>query len=254
MATKTERFVVISDTHGDNLDPAAFAAAKSFIDEFRPVHRIHAGDVFDLRWLRAKASDEEKQGSIVADLQAGYDLLAWFKPTVVLWGNHDARLVRAMEDTTGAVRKLAMDIINEVSDSLPAGCVTYPYDKRKGVHQLADWRIIHGYSHGENALRLAAGAYGNVMMGHVHRSERVKVNGIEDRVALGLGCLCKLDLAYNAASLNTLKQSHGFAYGFIVDGRAVVFQAAPTDRGVWILPTEFRTMGASDGQGKNSGR
>ena len=254
MATKTERFVVISDTHGDNLDPAAFAAARSFIDEFKPVHRIHAGDVFDLRWLRAKASDTEKKESTVADLQAGYDLIDWFQPTVVLWGNHDARLQRALEETSGVVLDAVKSIVNEVADSLPRGCVTYPYDKRKGVHQLADWRIIHGYSHGETALRLAAGAYGNVMMGHVHRSERVKVNGIEDRIGLGIGCLCKLDLAYNATSLNTLKQSHGFAYGFIVDGRAVVFQAAPTDRGVWILPTEFRTMGVSDGQGKNSGR
>jgi predicted phosphodiesterase len=253
MATKTERFVVVSDTHGDNLDAAAFAAAKSFIDEFRPTHRIHAGDVFDLRWLRSAASDEERNESIVADLQAGYDLLEWFKPTVVLWGNHDARLVRAMEDTTGAVRKLSVDIINEVADTLPRGCVAYPYDKRKGVHQLADWRIVHGFNSGATAVRTSAATYGNVMMGHLHRVERVQVNGLEDRIGMCIGCLCKLDLSYNAASLNTLQQRHGFAYGFIVNGKAVVFQAQPVG-GVWVFPTEFRTMGGSDGKAAKPGR
>jgi hypothetical protein len=60
-------------------------------------------------------------------------------------------------------------------------------------------------------------------------------------------------LAYNAASLNTLKQSHGFVYGFLIENRAIVFQAQPVG-GVWVFPTEFRTMGASDGEGKKRGR
>jgi hypothetical protein len=91
------------------------------------------------------------------------------------------------------------------------------------------------------------------MMGHLHRVERVQVNGIEDRIGMCIGCLCRLDLPYNAASLNTLQQRHGFAYGFIINGRAVVFQAQPVG-GVWVFPTEFRTMGASDGEGKKRGR
>jgi predicted phosphodiesterase len=78
MATKTERFVVISDMHGDQLDPAAFAAAKSFIDEFKPDHRIHAGDVFDLRWLRSAATDEEKYDDVIADIEGGLSLLDWY--------------------------------------------------------------------------------------------------------------------------------------------------------------------------------
>jgi predicted phosphodiesterase len=253
MATKTERFVVISDTHGDQLDPAAFAAAKSFIDEFKPDHRIHAGDVFDLRWLRSAATDEEKYDDVIADIEGGLSLLDWYKPTAVVWGNHDARLARAVGGVQGATRALAEMLVDRIADAIPAGCSVHNYDKRSGVYQLADWRIIHGYSCGATAIRTAAATYGNVMMGHLHRVERVQVNGIEDRIGMCIGCLCRLDLPYNAASLNTLQQRHGFAYGFIINGRAIVFQAQPVG-GVWVFPTEFRTMGDNDGQGKKRGR
>lgn len=251
MATrKTERFVVISDTHGDNIDPGAFEAAKSFVDEFKPDHRIHAGDVFDLRWLRRAATDEEKYDSVTADIEFGLSLLTWYKPTAVVWGNHDARLQRAMEDASGATRELARLLTDNIADALPAKCLTFPYDKRKGVYRLGDWSIIHGFSSGATAVRQAASAYGNVMMGHLHRVERAQVNGIEDRIGMCIGCLCKLDLPYNAASLNTLQQRHGFAYGFVVDGRVVVYQAQPVN-GVWIFPTEFREVREGSNRGKD---
>jgi hypothetical protein len=50
-----------------------------------------------------------------------------------------------------------------------------------------------------------------------------------------------------------LKQSHGFVYGFLIENKAIVFQAQPVG-GTWVFPTEFRTMGSSDGQAKNRGR
>jgi predicted phosphodiesterase len=250
-----ERFVVCADTHGDKSDPSALAAFRSFVDDFKPNHRIHAGDVFDLRWLRRAASDEEKYDDVTADLEAGMDLLAWYKPTAMVWGNHDARLARASEDASGATRELARLLIDKVADSLPAGCEVRPYDKRHGVYRLADWSIVHGFNSGATAVRTSAATYGNVMMGHLHRVERVQVNGIEDRVGMCIGCLCLLDLPYNAASLNTLQQRHGFAYGFIVNGRAVVFQAQPVN-GVWIFPTEFREVygESSDAKAKRARR
>lgn len=53
------------------------------------------------------------------------------------------------------------------------------------------------------------------------------------------GCLCALDQDYNARQPNTLRQSHGFAYGVInaKSGDFHVWQAEEVG-GKWIVPSD----------------
>ena len=57
--TKPLRFVVASDPHGDQVDAETASALFSFIADFRPQIRVHAGDAWDFRNLRRGASDDE---------------------------------------------------------------------------------------------------------------------------------------------------------------------------------------------------
>ena len=92
----SRRFVVASDSHGDEVDPTTAKALFSFIADFKPQIRIHAGDAWDFRNLRRGASDDEKAHSLEADWDAGSDYLAQFidggKENHFLRGNHDERL------------------------------------------------------------------------------------------------------------------------------------------------------------------
>ena len=70
---KGQRFVVAADPHGDQQDPETRKALFSFIKDYNPQIRIHAGDNWDFRNLRRGASDDEKAASLVDDWDMGVD-------------------------------------------------------------------------------------------------------------------------------------------------------------------------------------
>jgi predicted phosphodiesterase len=239
---KMERWLFVSDTHGDMIDPKAEKALKELVSDFKPTIRIHGGDLWDLRCLRRGASGEETLEDLRADLDAGRDFIEWFKPTHFLRGNHDERLVDAMESHNPVLRRFACTEWQSIVDHLKAvGCrKILPYGKRHGVLQYKTIAFCHGFSAGIYAAAAHARIYGNVVFGHTHAIDAFSIPGIQERVGRNAGCLCRLDMAYNRGQLNTLRQSHGFAYGFLArNGAHRVFQAQEI-YGKWLFPTEFK--------------
>ena len=97
-----ERFVIVSDNHGDMIHPAVNRVAHKFINEWKPTLRIHAGDNFDFRPLRRKASEEEKRELMRSDFDAGLEFFDMLKPTHFCRGNHDERLWDLAKEKNGA--------------------------------------------------------------------------------------------------------------------------------------------------------
>lgn len=234
-----KRFVFVSDTHGDHIDPQAYELFREWVKHWKPDIRIHGGDAFDFRWLRSRASDNEKAEEIQNDIQHGLDFIRWFKPTHFLYGNHDDRINRAKESYIGAVKGLGIHIQEEIDDAL-GDAKSYQYDKRTGVVQLGDVKFVHGFGSGMGSLRRAGLVYGRVVQGHIHAVECVPIERHELGFAMSAGCLCKLDLGYNAAHLTTLRQEHGWVYGVVrPNGKTVVWQARKSG-GTWIFPSDLR--------------
>lgn len=235
-----KRFVVCGDSHGDMQDDKAVGALFDFVKHFKPEIRVHLGDAFDFRSLRRKASDMEQRDGIGADIDAGLAFLRKFKPTHFLRGNHDERLWDLLRGDDRKIGDLARTVADDITDAL-GGVPMLPYDKRKGVLKLGHLRIVHGYNTGVYAARTAAQVYGAVLMGHIHTVDQYSIPGIERRVGRAIGCLCRLDMDYNRAQTQTLRQSHGFAYGLLFpSGIYQVFQAENVN-GQWIFPTELRS-------------
>lgn len=234
------RWCAVSDNHGDHADPDATRVFFEWMKHFKPQIRLHLGDCYDFRALRRGASEEERRESMRADIDAGNDFIKRYKPAVWLRGNHDERLWDGATHNDARIADPCQSGIDRIRDNA-GDCTIFPYHKRNGVHKLGDTTFVHGYHSGETATRNAAKIYGNVVMGHNHFVDSQPIPGLERRVGRCIGCLCRLDADYNRAQANTLRQAHGWAYGFVTKtGRTVTWQAQEID-GKWILPSEART-------------
>lgn len=237
---KPQRFVVAFDNHGDKADPSSVTAFHEFVKSFKPSIRIHGGDCFNLACLRKNASEGEKREKLQDDIDAGHIFLRAFKPTVFLRGNHDERLWDAADCDDGKLANFAATLILDIKETLGRDCIILPYCKRKGVHHLGKLKVIHGYHTGIYAARHAAAAYGNVLMGHVHAEDHQSIAHIDGLAGDTSGALCQLDQPYNRAHVNTLRQSNGWAYGFLFRSGDYLLMKARKVAGRWIVPEGFR--------------
>lgn len=240
--SKYERFAVCADSHGDMADATSVAAFFDFLSFWKPKHRIHLGDIFDLRWLREKASAEEQLGvNLQDDLDQGADFLKRYRATTILLGNHDHRAIRAMRSPNETKAKLAGMCWAEMEDSM-LGVKPIPYNKRTGVYQFGDTKLIHGFASGIGATRKQTLVYGKMWSGHLHVCECVTTERHDAAEGRCVGTLARLDMDFNETQLTTLRQAAGFLYGCIFpNGRTVAWQAQAVD-GVWLFPSEMREV------------
>jgi hypothetical protein len=237
-----ERFIVVGDNHGDMQDDKAVAALFEFMRFWKPKHRLHLGDNWDLRWLRSKASEDDKlDPGLQADFDAGYDFLRKFKPTVMLLGNHDARVIKGMESPNSSKRKLCEMLWGDMEDAM-CGVKPLPYNKRHGVYRFGDTNLVHGYAAGIGAVRKHALVYGKVWMGHIHAIEAITTERHDSAEGRSIGALCRREMGYNDGQIGTLRQDNGFLYGLIFpSGKTLAWQAQWID-GVLMVPSEMREV------------
>lgn len=212
----TDRCSVLfgTDLHGDRQCPEA---ADAFVERAAEFHArkdlvVIGGDVWDFRPLRAGASNEEKRESLQKDFELGYSFLVKVKPDVVLLGNHDARLWEMAELRSGPVSDYARELVGRyraLARSL--GTRTLPYHKSRGVFKHRRVSYVHGYFHGETAVRSHARTYGNCVFGHVHAFESVTLPTHDRATAHSVGSLCLTDMDYNARLPGSLRQENGWA-------------------------------------------
>ena len=227
---KGERFIVVADNHGDMQDERSVAALWDFLDDYRPTVRIHAGDCFDFRNLRRGASDEEKAASLEDDWEQGTEFLNRFfsggKSNHFLRGNHDERLWHFARSASGLLRDYALDGIKRLEKTVKQRHATMlPYDSEKGVLDLGDLSILHGYHAGVSACRQHAAIYGNCLFGHVHTIESAPVPSRKPAEARSIGCLCRRDMDYINGRTAKLRWAQGWVAGILfADGSYQLFQ------------------------------
>lgn len=252
---KTERLMIVSDSHGNHLNEAAQRAALDFKSQFKPHHTIHLGDFLDLAALRNGASDEDKQTSMDPDIASGLATLDQFRPDVLLYGNHDDRLPKVAGQTRNVfMADLAGALWGNIEDSIDAmGIKTVPYGKRCGIYEYGDYRFMHGYTANLHTAFKMASHYGNSVMGHVHTSTGpVPFPHLDGAVGHTCGALCDIDLDYNKTQIGTLKQNNGWMYGFKIRERLTLMHVVGVGN-QYFYPTEFG-HGLEGNHGADQGR
>jgi hypothetical protein len=243
---KPRRFVVAGDSHGDQEDPGTRRALMSFLKDFRPQVRVHSGDLFDFRNLRRGASDDEKAHSLEDDWAMGSEFLRDFTDGGVenhlLRGNHDERLWHFAASASGLLRDYAHDGIKRLESLVRKSRATMlPYDARLGVLRLGHLKVIHGYFAGLGAARRHAITYRNCIFGHTHGTDSAPVECDDGPAeARGIGCCCKLDMAYNQHQPAKLRHTNAWCYGYLFDdGTYQLFQATKID-GSFYAATDIK--------------
>lgn len=245
---KHRRFVVASDSHGDQVDPETERALFAFIADFKPQTRIHAGDVFDFRNLRRGASDDEKAHSLEDDWRMGSDFMRRFfdggKENHFLRGNHDERLWHFAHSATGLLRDYAHDGIKRVEKlAAKSRARILPYDSRLGVLKLGALKVIHGYAAGIGAARKHAIVYRNCLFGHTHNCDVAGAESDEGvSEARGIGACCKLDMPYNAHQTGKLRHQNAFCYGLLFDDGTYQLNQAKKIEGRFYAASDFRSL------------
>jgi hypothetical protein len=230
-------------------DAASVGALWSFMQEWKPFYRIHAGDNYDFRNLRKGASDEEKAASLADDWEAGNDFLRRFfdggASNHFLRGNHDERLYEFRNSCSGMLRDYATDGIKQM-EAVVKKCRAkmLPYDSDLGVLDLGKLSVLHGFHAGVGACRTHAAIYGNAIFGHVHTIETASVASREPAEARSIGCLCKRDMDYVNKKTGKLRWAQGWAYGLLFpDGTYQLFQTRNIG-GQFYAATEIKTFAA----------
>lgn len=226
------RFVICGDNHGQEIDPIVEAAFFKWLAEWNPEIRIHSGDLFDFSPLRNGASQEDKSQSMADDYKEGMSfakrLFAGGDTKVFLRGNHDERLWDLLYRSEGVLRDFAEQKTKEIESTFRSwGVKMLPYDARLGVFKIGKLQVIHGYKSGINATRQHATIYRSVIHGHDHSQGIVTVENLTGpALAMGTGCMCRIDMPYNARQTNKLRHQQGWVYGILYgDGTYQAFQA-----------------------------
>lgn len=215
-------FVFATDNHGDLVNRPAAQELFAFCEKFKPDIRISGGDCFDIRSLRAGATNHEEGESLKDDIEMGKWFIRNFKPTHALHGNHEDRLFNAMHNSGSAiVRDYAEGIINEIENEYRAnGCSQIlPFDVDKGVLELGPIRAIHGYAHSARAIHEQGMYYcpvgGALLCGDAHVMEMTTIKRHGGGVSFCGGCLMDISKAHYAKRrLTRSRWANGWLYGF----------------------------------------
>lgn len=251
--SKPIRIVAAGDSHGDQYDPEAVAALLEYCDLFKPDLKIHLGDAFDLRGLRAGAKDVEARESLKEDVRCGIALLKAYRPQVYLLGNHERRLWDATDNIgSGDLSDYYQGVKDGIMrEARKAGVrKVLPYHADLGVYEVGKVAFAHGYAHGKDAVMQQGAHYaergGGFVCGHIHRLEMVALQKWQGGAAFSAGCLCRKDMAYSSHRLGSSRWGSGFVAGLIDGDNFKLWMVHKLGKsGKWVAQTDFKLLKAN---------
>jgi predicted phosphodiesterase len=237
---KWKKWMAVSCSHGDFIDPEARDAVLKFRQDFKPDTILHLGDFIDAAACRSGAMTDpnakDRAASVAEDLAAGVDFLNELRPNHILYGNHEARLFKLAGGPNALASHAATLVINEIEKTAKQlKARLYPYDIRSFV-EIGGVKFLHGYMYNVQAIRDHAETYGRCVIGHLHRVGQERARTIVGASGYCVGMLASFSMEYAATRRATLAWSQGFAYGYYTDKSMTVNLCERLKENPWILP------------------
>lgn len=221
---KWKKALVCGCSHGRLADDSALTAILNFKDEFQPDKTIHLGDAFDTAAFRggAKGSKDELE-SVSEDVLAGCSFLSELRPDLFFVGNHEHRWYKDIEKPNALVSHAAAVSVLEVRkflESIKCEMVeNYNWDSWR---MLGNYKIGHGISFNENAVRDHAERAGNCIIAHLHRQEVAHGRRVDHPTCVSVGYLGQAEkFTYADQWPGKMKWNTGWLYGEYIDDQLI---------------------------------
>lgn len=246
MSNTETRVVVMGDNHGNHADPATLKAILAFCREWKPHHRVHLGDNWDLAALRKGVKQGDKEASAAAlkeDIEAGCKWVEQYQPTHFLMGNHEHRIRDAMHNTDSITQLEALKDVDATMRRVlrrSGAKVVKEYTVEDGYIDIGPVTFTHGFFHGNDAIlkmahRFNSGPGRAVVMGHLHRAEQHNLERRGGGAVWICGCACDLRLQYAERRPSTLRWQNSFM-AFVIRGEDYIGRQAHRFAGKWVMP------------------
>lgn len=207
-----QKVLILPDIHGQYRDAGALAVARDFAADFKPHLTIQLGDLIDAE-CAATFAYVPKPLDQLDEYLAMRELLDQFKVQVLLEGNHEERFRRPDNMRFDLWRMLSPQYWFEL-EKRKIKWVPYSNSKHD-LFRIGHLTFLHGFSCGQYAVADEARAFGCVVHGHTHRIAQFQPrHAYESTTGFNVGCLCKLDLAYQRTG-KPRGWAQGFAFAYI---------------------------------------
>jgi hypothetical protein len=237
---KWKKWMAVSCSHGDCVDPEAREHVLKFRDRFKPDTILHLGDFIDMAAARSGAMSDpnakDRAASVAEDLAAGVDFLQELRPNHILYGNHEARLFGLAGGPNALASHAATLVIQEIERTAKAlKARLYPYNIRSYV-EIGGTKFLHGYMFNVQAIMHHAETYGRCVIGHLHRVGQERARTLDGVSGYCVGMLARFDMEYAMTRRATLAWSQGFAFGHYSDHQMTINLCERTKENPWVLP------------------
>jgi hypothetical protein len=241
---KWKRWLAVSCSHGHLANEGALKAALEMKRRWAPDMTLHLGDFVDLSSLMGSARRDpdspERGTSIREDFDAGLNFIRELAPQIVFEGNHEHRLTSLQYSPSAIVAHCCTAAKSEIYNAckdLKAKWV--PYDIEKGWHDLGGTMFGHGFMFSEAAVRDHVEMVRKpIVMGHLHRVDRVAGRSFGAPVGWSIGCLADIgSMHYARRQRSVTRWQHGVAWGeYVESGEGCTVNVLSPVGGQWRYP------------------
>ena len=229
--------VIVPDTHGCLVDPAALGAFFADLEILKPQEVILLGDHLDCGGFLAQhhtlgyvaqsaytyEDDINATNQFLDDLQR----LAPGATIDYLIGNHEERVekwcvTQSLRNKEDAARLMRHNAPEHVLSLKARGIAFHRSDVRHdglsvpGTIKRGMCHFTHGHRHGKHAAYAHVSQFGgNVVHGHTHRIQSHTLRTVSGGIAAGwsVGCLCELQPLYRHR--DQTDWAHGYGVQFV---------------------------------------
>jgi len=237
---KWKKFLAVGCSHGNHIDKVAGKAVCKFREDWKPQTVVHLGDFCDTAAFRAGARGTSDESEPVGpDIDAGCRFLQELRPTMVLNGNHEIRIVKLQDSTNAIVADCAMNIVSRLQKQMKALKAEYVEGwSIRDFRMIGNYKVMHGYVFNENSCRDMAETEGNVIFAHTHRPGMAKGRRSDNPTGYSVGTLSNIpNMDYANARRATHAWAGGFCWGEYSDDRTIVWlHEQPQNETEWRLP------------------
>jgi hypothetical protein len=236
-----KKFVVCGDSHGSLVCEKSKKKFLDFVDDWKPHHRIHLGDLWDFSPLRKGATQEEKADGIADDYLAGIEFLDEYKPHFLTLGNHDDRIwMHSTHCADGIMRERCSQLAEASETEFKKRKIQWvPYHVTRYLKMPEGGpKLIHGFRSTMYPAKAHFENWGPSICGHVHKPDTYVARHIDGQASYSVGCLADINLmTYADRAPAKLAWRQGWLYGMI-HSKTGAWNAwhVIEDGGQWISP------------------